>query len=252
MKISEPFEDVFDLSATALDRAIPRIARAVPAPQRIRTASGHVAYRYLERLPQQALVLKVVRAVSALKAGKTLLDAGLALDVGAFMRLLDEVGSDIYFIAGPLVMGEPSEARHAEYLLEFFQEEFDHPDPVQSSQKRKRVSRRDIRAYVARTFNAGHSVSQVVAVTETIDNAFSGYIHGAAVHTMDAFDGRKFHSVLEQGDAPLEALREQFPQYTHRALMGVAVAAKAVGDEELFTELFELQRNLYDDCGNIR
>ena len=83
-----------------------------------------------------------------------MLQNGLVLDAGATMRAMDELDSDIMFIAGPLVFQHAREPRHAEYLAEFFQEEFDHPDPLQATQRRNRVSRRDIRAYVARTYYA--------------------------------------------------------------------------------------------------
>jgi hypothetical protein len=236
----------------ALDEAIQSMSKAVPAPQRARTASGHSAYRFAEKLPQQALLLKSVRLVGAVKAGKLLIDAGLSMDAGASMRLQDELGSDIQFLAGPLVMGGPPEPRHDQYLEEFFQEEFDHADPIQATQSRNRVSRRHIRAYVARTYGAGLPVSQIVAVTETIDNAFSGYVHGAGSHIMDAYDGRRFHTSLEPGDGPLEAIKEQYPQYLHRALMSVALAAKSVGMEELFQTLYRLQLDWFDDYGDIR
>lgn len=249
--MSRTLEGVFTQVKLALAAAVEQMARAVPQPRLIRSAAGHPTYRYREQLPQQALVLKTVRMMSALIAGKKLVDAGLAMDAGASMRILDELGSDIMFLAGPLVTGHEPEERHGAYLTEFFQEEFDHADPIQASQSRRRVSRRDIRAYVARTFNVGAPVSEVVAVTATIDNAFSGYIHGAATHIMDAFDGSRFCVPLELGDDPLEAVRDQFPQYIHRAIMNAATAAKAVGCENLFHELYELQRDLFDDYGTI-
>lgn len=155
------------------------------------------------------------------------------------------------FLAGPLVFGHEPEGRHKRYLSEFFQEEFDHADPVKATQSRDRVSRKDVRAYVARTFNAGIPVSDVVAVTATLDNAFSGYVHGAAVHILDVFDGHRFCLPLEPGDGPLEAVRDQFPQYVNRATMNAATAAKALGCEDLFRELYQLQRDLFDDYGTI-
>ena len=181
-----------------------------------------------------------------------LLRAKLSLDVGATMRTLDELGSDIRFLSGPAVTGTPLEPRHSEFLQEFFQEEFDHPDPLKATQKRKRVSRRDIRAYVARTFNAGLDVSEIVAVTSTIDNMNSGFVHGAAVHTMDVYDGAHFAIPSANDDLRLADMRETYLLYVHRALMDVATAAKALGAETEFRALYTLTTDLFYDNGNVK
>lgn len=244
-------DGAFARAIEGIEGSVTRMAAAVPAPRRRRSARGDTVYRYAEEQSQQALVLKVIRTFSALLSAKLLVDRGLVLDAGASFRILDELGSDIMFLSGPLIFGTDPEPRHLRYLSEFFQEEFDHADPLESSQRRDRVSRRDIRAYVARTFHSGQPVSRIVDVTETIDNAFSGYIHGAAVHTMDVFDGTSFCIPLVPGDRPLEAIRDQLSQYVHRALMAVATAAKALGEEKLFRELYELQGELFTDSGDL-
>jgi hypothetical protein len=181
-----------------------------------------------------------------------LLQNGLVLDAGATMRALDELESDIMFLAGPLVFQHRREPRHDQYLAEFFQKEFDHPDPLQATQKRNRVSRRDIRAYVARTYNARLPVSQVVAVTETIDATFSGYVHGAAVHIMDVYDGRKFVLPLQTADRRLSDMMEQYVLYIHRAMMAVAVAAKAFGDSGTFEMVYQAVHSVFTDDGKVQ
>lgn len=55
----------------------------------------------MEQLPQQAILLKTVRILSAIHTLKLTLDAGLLLDAGASMRILDEIGSEVQFLAAP-------------------------------------------------------------------------------------------------------------------------------------------------------
>jgi hypothetical protein len=246
------YGEVLEIAVQGLGRAVDALAGTVPPPAITRTPSGSRAHRYREMTTQQALVLKSVRLYSALVAGVMLLHARLSLDVGATMRTLDEIGSDIQFLSGPAVTGTLPEPRHAEFLAEFFQEEFDNPDPLKATQKRMRVSRRDIRAYVARTFQAGFDVSQIVATTSTIDNMNSGFVHGAAVHTMDVFDGRRFTVPTADDDPRLADMRETFLMYIHRALMDVAMAAKAVGAEDEFQTLYRLTTGLFDDAGRVK
>ncbi len=239
-----------DRTLAALQDAVERLERAVPKPSKTVTSSGHPAYRYIEKTPEQALVLKLVRLVSALRSLALLIENGLPLDGGAAMRIIDEIDSDVLFLSGPLIFGG-KEPRHEQFLAEFFQEEFDDPNPVKASQKRNRVSRRDVRAYNARAYNHGDAVSDVVAVNETIDNAFSGFIHGAAIHVLDVFDGARFRVPAASDDEPVEAVRDQLQQYLHRSMMSTAVAAKALKDDVLFAELHALQRSMFNDYGDL-
>lgn len=252
MPFSTGEEAAYIAAVYTINHAVAHMEILVPQPKLTHLHGSHRAYRYTEHQARQALVLKSVRLSSALQAGWVLLQNGLVLDAGAIMRALDEIGSDIMFIAGPIVFNHPNEPRHDQYLAEFFQEEFDHPDPLKATQKRNRVSRRDIRAYVARTYNAGFAVSQLVAVTETIDAAFSGYVHGAAVHIMDVYDGDKFVLPLQTTDRRLTDMMEQYVQYVHRAMMAVAVAAKAFGDSGPFDLVYEAVRSAFTDDGKIR
>lgn len=240
-----------DKTIAAMRASIDRMAASVPKPELINRA-GNAHYRYREKDPRQALVLKLVRMLSALLSLRTLINAGLALDAGAVMRIMDELGSDIQFLAGPIIYQTAPEKNHERYLKEFFQEEFDHSNPLKSTQKRDRVSRRDIRAYVARTYQGEMNVSDIVSVTETVEQAFSGFIHGAMCHTMDAYDGRRFHIPMRPDDDPIEALTEQFSQYAHRALMSATLVAKALSDEALFAKLHTLQAELFDEWGDYR
>jgi hypothetical protein len=252
MPFSLAEEAAFTTAVRTIDQAVARMKSLVPHPTWTRIHGDTHAYRYMERQAHQALVLKSVRLSSALRAGWVLLKNGLVLDAGATMRAMDELDSDILFIAGPLVFQHPCEPRHSQYLTEFFQEEFDNPDPLKATQRRNRVSRRDIRAYVARTYSAGMPVSEVVAITETIEGAFSGYVHGAATHIMDVYDGRNFVMPLQATDRPLSDMMEQYVMYINRAMMAVAVAAKAFGDIGLSGMLYRTIKYIFADDGKVQ
>jgi hypothetical protein len=125
--LQTPADRTFELSIQAIQAAIDIMAGSVAPPVPVRTVNGF-HYRYRESNVRQALILKSVRNYSALLALRALINAGLPLDAGAMMRVLDEVGSDILFIAGPTLFGKEPEDNHHRFLSEFFQEEFDHPN----------------------------------------------------------------------------------------------------------------------------
>ncbi|MBI4920501.1 MAG: hypothetical protein HY834_02035 [Devosia nanyangense] len=223
------------------------MAATVPAPELVEVLPGHRSYRYTQKTLEQALVLKAVRALSGLRSLAVLEQAGLALDVGATMRTLDELSSDIMFLAGPSRTGT-REPRHDEYLAEFYQEEFDHVDPLQATQSRHRVSRRDIRAYIARTYAGiiGADVSSISAVYETIDNAYSGYVHGAAGHIIDVYDGRTFRVPLSAHEGPQAIIERQTPGYAFRTVGSLTFAAQALGLSNLAYQLHQLAGSIAD------
>jgi len=221
----------------------------LPKPCLVITEGGQQCYRFIERLPQQAIFLKAVRILSAVQSLKLLLDARLFLDAGASMRILDEIGSEVQFLAAPLVIGSTHEKTHDEFLSDFFQEEFDHPEVLKSTQKRHRVSRKKIRAYNVRAYGQGDATCHL-DMLRIIDNAFSGFVHGSAVHVMEAYDGERFLVQASNGHPPLHGLRDQFSNYLHRAMMDFAWAAKALGCEDGFDRLYKLITILFRDDGS--
>jgi len=103
MPFSNKEEAAFTTAVQTIDQAVARMETLVPQPIWTHLHGNDHAHRYVEHQARQALVLKSVRLSSALRAGWVLLQNGLVLDAGATMRAMDELDSDIMFIAGPLV-----------------------------------------------------------------------------------------------------------------------------------------------------
>ena len=192
--------------------------------------NGEDRYRYAEKTPQQAIVLKLARVTTGIQATWAVLCAGFTQEAAALQRILDETGSDISFLAGPLTIGQ-HESAHDKFLLEFFQEEFDEgKTPIQSTQKRDRVPRKKIRAYNARTYTAPDQVDEASAVLSTIDSVYSGYIHSAGIHTMDTYGGAppRFHVQPQFGTDLLDAAFADFRNHLFRAITHLAIAGFAL------------------------
>ncbi|KQV81323.1 hypothetical protein ASC90_03085 [Rhizobium sp. Root1220] len=243
-------ERAYAIALEAMKLAQAEMESVLPKPRFVRTGSGRRGYRFVERLPQQAIFLKSIRILSAIQSLKMLLDAGLLLDAGASMRILDEIGSEVQFLAAPHVLGSTHEDTHDEFLAEFFQEEFDHHDVLKSTQKRHRVSRRKIRSYIVRAYDEGDA-STHHDVLRVIDNTFSGFVHGAAGHIMDAYNGESFVVPASRSHSPLRDFHDQFPTYLHRAMMDFALAAKALGCEDRFNHVYRVITTLFSADGSL-
>jgi len=220
-----------------LDKAFKRIEDMVPPPQKVPHGDAFV-FRYKEKTIHQAMVQKLARVVSSLHAAWLLLENGFLQEQAAVQRMLDEFHEDILFLAYAVINKEQTPL-HQEYLDAFYREEFDAPTAVESSHDRPMVSRRKIRAYVARVELAGTDPSTGVTLSHTIHSGYSGFIHGASPHIMDMVEGDppRFRIHGMQGTSRQEEHRHDLYNPFFRAIIAFAMVAKAFGDEELFQSL---------------
>jgi len=124
------------------------LEKRVPPPQQVALKNGFV-FRYKEQSIHQALIQKLARIVSGLQAAWILLKHGFVQEQAVMQRMLDEFQEDTLFLASAVILNNTT-ALHTEYLVAFFEEEFDKPeDPLSSTQKRPMIPRKKIRAYLA-------------------------------------------------------------------------------------------------------
>jgi hypothetical protein len=183
------------------------------------------------------MIQKVARVVSGLHAARLLCEQGLLQEQSAIQRMLDEFHEDIWFLAMAVINKEITPLHH-KYLDAFYQEEFD-PITGKSLLKRDMVSRKKIRAYLARLPQQPKDPSSAVTLSHTIHSAYSGFIHGASPQIMDMVGGNppRFHINGMAGTPRHDGHRHDLYNPFFRSIVSFAIVAKAFGDEELFQEL---------------
>lgn len=220
-----------------LDHAFRRLELQVPAPVRQPWKDGFV-FRYQERSIEQALIQKLARQISGLHAVDALILHGLSQEQGVIQRTLDEIGEDIHFLVLAVSDDELSPL-HQRYLDDFWQEEFDHPDPFKATQNRGMVPRKKIRAHTARVGGSadpstGHAAGHILHKT------YSGFVHAASPQVMDMVGGNppRFHiSGTDRRDRRGEQVMDAW-NYFYRGLQSATMAAKAFGDADLVKDLY--------------
>jgi hypothetical protein len=180
-------DDLYEQLLRDMEIALERFTSKVPPPQQVPFA-GSFVFRYVERTAQQAIVQKLARIITGLRAALLLVRSGLLQEQSVIERVLDELAEDVLFLALGIAKGE-LEPKHKRFLDSFYQEEFDIPDnPLQSTQKRPMTNRKEIQAYIAATGTVGNpSLNQEVA--RTLTKAFSGFVHGASPQIMEMYGG---------------------------------------------------------------
>ncbi len=238
---------LYDKALKVMEGAFRRLTSKVGRPAVRPFGKGHI-YRYRDQSPQQAIIQKLARTVTGLRAIRLLNDAGLVQEQACLQRTLHEFEEDILFLSYGITQG--MESLHKKYLDAFYQEEFDNPESsIDSLQRRPMIPRKKIRAYIARTqtaalAQAGHSEfdpSTATEVMRTLNSTYSGYVHGASPQIMELYYGKppRFHLAGGTSTPYYAAHAEDLLNYYYRGVLSFGYSAYALEDDDLGGELHE-------------
>jgi hypothetical protein len=221
-------DQLFVQTLRNMESTLRALEQRVPEPQ-LRPFKNGFVYRYVEQTIHQALIQKLARVVSGLHAARILLDHGFVQELAALQRMLDEFQEDIEFLACAVIFDDMTNL-HREYLLAFYEEEFDKENPIESTQRRPMVPRKKIRAYLARTEGSiGLDPSTSVELSRTLSKAYSGFVHGASPQIMDMYGGNppRFRVSGMLGTVRVEEHTDDLWNYFYRGINAFAFAATA-------------------------
>ncbi|WP_206957491.1 hypothetical protein [Trinickia acidisoli] len=214
-----------------MERTVHDVTGRMPPPSLVQQRG----YRYAEKDAYRAIIQKMARIVSALRAARLLLAHGFIQEQAAICRIVGEAEVDVTFLALGIVYGETE--LHKRFLTDFYQEEHDDPErPMHTRIKRGNIPRDRIIAFIVNTPISGDDPSTAIAAMQTVHKATSGYIHGASPFLMEMYEGHPalFH-MNGLRDSPLwQDHRDDIWNYIYRALTAFCIAAKAFGDQKLF------------------
>ena len=228
-------EEVNEEVLVHLEQGVNSLAERVPRPKLVRIRS-HQVFRYVEKSIHQAIVQKLVRMVSTLDAARLLLSNGFLQEQASLQRVLDEIQSDVMFLALGVLKGDHDSELHRRFLDAFFEEEFDADTPEASTQRRPMIPRKKINAYVARVGFSSDDPFSGAELLRTVGKAYSGYVHAASPHIMEMYGGapRRFHMRGLKRSSVFVDQRRDLSHYFLRGLMAIALCAMASNNEELF------------------
>lgn len=212
----------------------------VPSPRKVPREYTHT-FRFLEKSPQQAIVLRLVRILSGLNAIVLLNEHGFCQEHAALQRTLDEFIEDVEFLSQGLLQQELLDI-HRQFLEAFYE------DPLMEKWDKSRkmkgpnmVKRDKIRAYLADKTRTVFDQNTAINAGAAISHIYSGYVHGAAAHTMDMYTPSS-HSFSTNGILASELYADHSDDlwnYLLRTLHAFSLAAKALGDEATWNAAFQ-------------
>jgi len=227
----------YGIALSNLEVVLKELINAVPPPQEV-LRHGHPAYRCAEQTIEQAIVLKLVRYVSGLRACLLLLEHGFVQELGTVQRAVQDIEEDVTFLSLSIILNKPTD-NHTRLLDSFWQEEFDTSGPRPTSVPRDMVPRSKIRAYNANPNGINPDPSTTIDVVRTVSSFYSGFVHGAAGHIMDLYGGNppSFHTDGLPGTIRQEEHDEDLWNQFYRGILLMAEACIAFGEQELSNQL---------------
>lgn len=221
------------------DTVFHKLESLIPAPVKV-PKGDDFAFRYNEHTPQIVVVQKLSRIATGLRACVALLEHGLYQEVGVMFRILGELHEDVWFMCEAIRSGECSEL-HDQFIADFFQPEFDHDNPLLASQRRNRVPRRRIQAYLARISEMPVNPSDAQEIARSITNTYSGYVHGASEHILGMCGGDppRYQLAGMRGTRRENEFEASAWNYFHRSLGAFIHSAGVFGLNNLLEKLFE-------------
>lgn len=227
--MDQDFEEMLSI----MERVFRDFEAAVPSPELVRFSYGSV-FRFKEKSIHQALIQKLARVQSSLRAAYLLLNYGYVYELGVLQRVIDETNEDIQFLVYAVTNDRVTDL-HERYLASFWEEEFnDAGDALLSEQKRAMIPRKKIRAYIAKVEGAPMDPSRGVELGRTISKTYSGYVHGASPHIMDTYGGSspRFHTAGMLGTPRIYEHTRDLWNCMYRGFLSHIFVAKAFGAEE--------------------
>jgi len=248
-------DELYERLLRDMELALDRLAKRVPPPQWIRLYGDRFAFRYVERTAQQAIIQKLARIITGLRAAHLLLRYGLVQEEAVIHRVLGDLIEDVLFLSYGILKDDLKEKLFESYLTDFYQEEFDNPEsPLDSTQKRSPVPRRKIQAYLARADPTIGNPSHNQEVARTLHQAFSGFVHAASVQILDMYGGNPphFHVHGMLGTPRMAEYERDIWNYFERGMADFVIAAGILGDLELQRRLLSQKEQFDAESERIR
>jgi len=239
----------FNVMLTLMDDAFKDFEAFVPKPKLVDIPIGTV-FRYQERSVYQALIQKLARVQSALRAAYILLQKGFVQEQAMLHRVIDETNEDILFLVFAITNDKITDL-HKRYLDAFWEEEFDNVDAINSTQKRDMVPRKKIRAYLAKIGAPQLDQNSGVEVYRTLSKAYSGFIHGASPQIMELYCGNplRYHTKGMLDTPRIANYTHDLWNYMYRSLISHIFFAKAIGATSHVNTLIKCKEALEKSAG---
>lgn len=221
-----------------MDVQLSSLSNAVPSPTP-HHEGGKVMQRYSEKTVEQAMVQKLARTISGLRASCILLNDGFLQEQAALCRMVNDFEDDITFLS-IAALQSPRPQILNRYLDDFYSEETAAEDFAEGKRVKGRttVSRKDIANFIAREQQDPTDEFQSSNAALAVGYMMSGYIHAPSQHIMEMYDPQRKRFITDSWPAHpfLRAHLDDIWSYFYRGIVTFGFASHAIGRPDIFEQ----------------
>lgn len=217
-----------------MEQTFIELEQLIPSKPQLKNLSFGPAYRFKEKNIYQAMIQKLARVQSSVKAARLLLNNGFVQEQSVLHRIIDETNEDIIFLIDAVINDNITDL-HNRFLEAFWEEEINESGTImKSSQKRLMIPRRKIQAYLARCKGIDSDPSTNQELARTVSKMYSGFVHGASPQIMEMYGGTppRFHINGMMGTPKMTEYSKELWNYAYRSFLSHIAVAKAFGAEK--------------------
>ena len=230
--------ETYDRVLDTMDEGLLVFMGKVPKPQK-KPFGNHFVYHYAEKRIDQAIILKLVRLVSGLRAIRLLKEGGFIQEQMSLQRMIDEIVESIEFLCHAFLKNDITDL-HKKYLEAFYQE-----IDIESPRNRSSIPRSKLRRYIADMDRELYKIGENKEIEgngsheRTITRIYSDVLHAAARPIMDLYYGgtQEFHTKGVVGTPRHEEQIQEFKHYLFRGIENFRFASLAFREHDIFQKL---------------
>ena len=235
--------EIYNKVLDTMDEGLLTFMKKVPEPRK-EAFQDHFVYCYTEESIHQAIILKLVRMISGLRATQLLAKQGFVQEQASLQRMLDEIIESVEFLSYAAVDGITN--LHKEYLKAFY-EKMD----VESSRNRPMIPRKKLRQYIesmekkfSQMAGENKDIDKDVDPSRILTKVYSDCLHAAAPAIMDLYYGgtQTFHTRGVVGTPRHEEHILDFMHVMFRAISSFRFACLAFEERNVLKKIKEASK----------
>jgi hypothetical protein len=183
-------------------------------------------------------MLRCLRLASGLRAAIVLVQAGYLQETCVLLRTLQEFVHDLDLVIGGFI-DENVRPTLEKRVTEYFSHDMRTPaDMMADTSKTASMPRKNVYAAVGRSLSPNNPY-HLRQLTKAIEEAYSGYVHGAYQHTMEMYDGGRMCFSTADVSHSLQVGLPAIAMVMQPALSGFADFARSLGLKAIAEELYD-------------
>ncbi len=230
-----------------LSRFVKIFEQVIERPKFVDVETPQARFVFENPNPHILQVLMCVRVASGLRACMILLNEAHTTEVGVLFRTIDDFLADINFVDELIEKSRENVTEAQRQFVDnyFIDDARTIEERLEDVGKRRGINhnarRQKVQASEARLIGFDNP-DRIKKITATVDDAFSGVVHGDYASSMEMYGGNPPHFHTRGMPVRYDGYRHHVGIYVHRALNMFCGVAHKLGLGDLAHEIRELRR----------